>query len=217
MTSAAEHGEAGPARSNVLALADPRTDAGALRQRWHALADRNAGPAALVSLAFDHCHAMVFSIANRITGSRWEAEDVTQAVFEALLRQLPRVRDPDRIPGFLRTCSVRMSLRHVKRGRWRRARLRAEHPVPGEPAIDDPVDAAALVRQLLARLDPEERAAVVLKHVELCTHEEIAEHMGTSVATARRRLASGRARLEALVGSARAAEILDVPAQEASP
>jgi RNA polymerase sigma factor (sigma-70 family) len=217
MASAAEHGGAGAARSNVLALPDPRGDSLALRLRWHALAEQQADPVALVSLAFDCCHAMVFSIANRLTQSRWEAEDVTQAVFEALLRQLSRLRDPERIPGFLRTCAVRMSLRQVKRGRWRRSRLLAEHPVLDEAAAGDPVDAAALVRQLLARLDPEERAAVVLKHVELCTHEEIAEHMGVSVATARRRLASGRARLEALVGPVRVAEILEGPGGEVVP
>lgn len=145
---------------------------------------------------------MVFAIANRITCSRWEAEDVTQAVFEKLLARLAKIREPEAIPGFLRTCAVRMSLRQVRRSRWRRNRLAQAWGAP-EIQDDDPAALATLVRQLLARLDPEERAAVVLKYVELHSHEEVAELMGVSVSTARRRLEAGRAKLEAVLGEER--------------
>jgi RNA polymerase sigma-70 factor (ECF subfamily) len=197
-------------QSNVVALAtaDARVPTTEFHRGWRALEQRGARPAEFVTLAFDHCHAMVFSIANRITSSRWEAEDVTQAVFESLLERLDKVRDHDRIPGFLRTCAVRISLRHVQRSRWRRSRLEEAMPVLDDAATNDPVGIAALVRQLLARLDPEERAAVVLKYVELCSHDEVAELMGVSVATARRRLDSGRRKLAALVGERRVDEIL---------
>jgi DNA-directed RNA polymerase specialized sigma24 family protein len=47
-------------------------------------------------------------------------------------------------------------------------------------------------RELLDALSAEERTAVVLKLVDQHSHEEVAEIMGTSVATARRRLASAR-------------------------
>ena len=185
-------------RSNVVALGD-RTDGSRsdFHRAWRQLEQRGATPAELVTLAFDHCHAMVFAIANRITGSRWEAEDVTQAVFESFMQRLGKIREHDRIPGFLRTAAVRTSLRRVTRGRWRQQRLEELGPVD---AAGDRVALATLVRQLLARLDPEERAAVVLKYVELCSHEEVAALMGVSVATARRRLDSGRKKLAALFG-----------------
>ena len=208
----------GGGRSNVVALALP-DDRGEppgsdFHRAWRDLTRRGSTPAQLVTLAFDHCHAMVFAIANRITGSRWEAEDVTQAVFESFLSRLHTIRDHDRIPGFLRTAAVRISLRQVTRGRWRRQRLAELGPLPVSDA-SDPVAAATLVRQLLARLDPEERAAVVLKYVELCPHAEVAELMGVSLATARRRVEAGRRKLAELVGETRVEEILGEAAAEA--
>lgn len=187
----------------ALSVGSARASTSELHEGWRALERERAAPAAFVTLAFDQCNAMVFAIANRITCSRWEAEDVTQAVFENLLNRLPKIRDPDAIPGFLRTCAVRMSLRQVRRSRWRRQRL-DQAVVPDLPgADDDPAGLATLVRQLLARLDPDERAAVVLKYVELHSHEEVAELMGVSVSTARRRLEAGRAKLAAVLGEDR--------------
>lgn len=179
-----------------------------LETAWRVLEGRHASASEFVNLAFDHCHTMVYAIANRITGSRWEAEDVTQAVFEALLAQIDRIRDNARIPGFLRTCAVRMSLRQVKRSRWRRARAEVAYAFDPQDFIPDEPTLAAIVHQLLARLDPEERAAVVLKCVELHSHEEVAELMGVSVATARRRLDSGRKKLSGMVGEDRIGELL---------
>jgi RNA polymerase sigma-70 factor, ECF subfamily len=165
--------------------------------RWTDLIRSGAPDTELVRLAFDHFHDTVFTTASRIVGNPWEAEDVTQSVFENLVRRLSHVRDPATLPGFLKTCTVRMSLRQVKRQRWRRRRLEALGPV----AIpSDGPSRAALVRQLLAQLDEEERVAVVLKHVEQHSHEEVAEYMGVSVPTARRRLASARAKLLAMLG-----------------
>lgn len=203
----------GADHDNVVSLPVPRIAEGSaasseFHRGWRVLEERRASPAELIGFAFDHCHAMVFAIANRITGSRWEAEDVTQAAFESLLEQLDRIRDPARLPGFLRTCAVRIALRQVKRSRWRRNRAELAFAFDPQQLIGDGPALAAMVRQLLARLDPEERAALVLKCVELHSHEEVAELMGTSVATARRRLEAGRRKLAAMVGEHRVDELL---------
>ncbi|MBX7081588.1 MAG: sigma-70 family RNA polymerase sigma factor [Nannocystaceae bacterium] len=194
----------------VLSALDGHGERGAtdFHRAWRVLEQRNAALSEFVNLAFDHCHAMVYAIANRITGSRWEAEDVTQAVFEALLEQLPKIREHARVPGFLRTCAVRIALRQVKRSRWRRNRAELAFAFDPQQFIGDQPAMAAMVRQLLARLEPEERAALVLKCVELHSHEEVAELMGVSVATARRRLDSARRKLGAMVGETRVDEIL---------
>lgn len=204
-----------PERDNVVVLSAAASDGPGpteFHRAWRVLEQRNALAGEYVNLAFDHCHAMVYAIANRITGSRWEAEDVTQAAFEALLEQLPKIREHARVPGFLRTCAVRIALRQVKRSRWRRQRAEVAFAFdPHEFGGDQPA-MAAMVRQLLERLDPEERAAIVLKCVELHSHDEVAALMGVSVATARRRLDSGRRKLVALVGEARVDDLLGDPA-----
>jgi len=171
-------------------------------RRWRELEASGASREAKLRLAFDYCHGMVFATASRITGGPWDAEDVTQSVFEQLARRLAKIQHPAAIPSFLKTTAVRMSLRRVTRDRWRRRKLR----VVMDPRAADSgrkAELAATVRQLLAQLEPQERAAVVLKYVEMHSHEEVADLMGVSIATARRRLASGRAKLVVILGEER--------------
>jgi RNA polymerase sigma-70 factor (ECF subfamily) len=138
----------------------------------------------------------VYATAHRILADAADAEDVTQTVFETLARRGDTLRDGDRLGAFLRACAVRECLMLLRRRRWwwgKRGR-RVTAPAPIE---DAPAEAFLLtaVRELLGPLSPEERAAVVLKLVEECSHEEVAALMGISVATARRRLATARRRM----------------------
>jgi RNA polymerase sigma factor (sigma-70 family) len=178
-------------------------------RRYATLVHEGASDAELVELVFEHCHAMVFALANRIVGSAWEAEDLTQSVFEWFVEHLHVVRDPARIPAFLKTCAVRAALRHERRGRWRRARLASVMGDAEDPRTRTNEELiAASVRTLLERLDPQERAAVVLKFIELHNHEEVAALMGVSVSTARRRIESGRDKLVGLIGETSVDELL---------
>lgn len=186
-----------------------KAPASEFHKRWLGMVAKGAGDSQLVGLAFDYCNAMVFAIANRITGSRWEAEDITQSVFENLARKLSTVRDPARIPGFLKTCAVRISLKHVKRSRWRREQVQLAFGHQEGLTRSDDASMAASVRQLLERLKPDERTAVILKYVEMHSHEEVAHLMGVSVATARRRLDAGKKKITALVGDTVVDEILE--------
>lgn len=188
--------------------ASSRPAASEFHAQWMRLQDAGAPEGELLELAFDYCHAMVYSIANRVTGSRWEAEDITQSAFEALAKRLRSIRDPARIPGFLKTCAVRISLRQIKRGKWRRDRLASVYAADDEKTRSDDAATAASVFQLLERLDHEERTAVVLKFVEMHSHEEVARLMGLSVSTVRRRLDSAKDKLIAVLGPERLAEIL---------
>jgi RNA polymerase sigma-70 factor (ECF subfamily) len=164
-----------------------------MHRQWQAAVTRGASDARLVGIAFDHCHRMVYQVAYRITGTTFDAEDITQSVFEILARRLHDIRDPVRIPGFLKRCVLRTSHRHLRRAQRRRERL-VRLP-PHEQPANDAEDDACWVRFALERLDPEERAAAVLKHVERRTHAEVARLLDVSPATARRRLASAHSKL----------------------
>lgn len=164
-----------------------------MHREWQAAVQSNASDARLVRIAFDHCHRMVYSVAHRMTGSPHDAEDITQSVFETLARRLHDIRDPLRIPGFLKRCVVRKSSRQLSRARWRRERL-IQISTRERPANDAERE-ACWVRLVLERLDHEEREAAVLKHVERRTHAEVARLLEVSTSTARRRLASAHAKL----------------------
>jgi RNA polymerase sigma-70 factor (ECF subfamily) len=169
-------------------------------RRWEAARARGADRRELVRIAFDHHHAMVFATARRILDHRDDAEDAVQGVFERLARALDDVREPERIAGFLKTTAIRHCLRVLERRRWwsggKGAALAREL---GDESLE-PADASlvVVVRQLLGRLPPAERVAIVAKFVEQLSLEEVALAMETSVSTVRRRIASARARLAAL-------------------
>lgn len=171
-------------------------------QRWRELEARGAGKGDKLRLIFRYCHTMVYAVATRITGRPWDAEDITQSSFEELSKRLDKIRYPNAIPAFLKTTAVRMAMRSVKRERWSRDRLKIAFASSLDPVEPSP-EAAATVRQLLTQLEPEERAAVVLKYVEMHSHGEVAALMGVSPATARRRLVAGRKRLVQLIGEDR--------------
>lgn len=166
---------------------------------WLDAVARGATDADLVALAWIYCHEMVYALARRITGSSWEAEDVVQSLFEDLGRRLPTIRDPARLPGFLRKCAIRRAVQIVQRSRWRRERLQAAKPST-DAAQAHSVVAATELRRLLDRLGPDERAAAELKYIDMCSHDEVAQQLGVSVATARRRVEAARKKLAAWWG-----------------
>lgn len=152
----------------------------------------------VLSLAFNHCHEMVFSTALRITGNAWDAEDVTQGVYVTLANRLDDIEELTRIPGFLKQCAVHASMRHLRRKNWWRGRRGSmATPERDQQGMGD-AHTTAVVRQLLEHLDPMERATVVLKYIDQHSHEEVAALIGTSVSTVRRRLDAARKKLARL-------------------
>ncbi len=167
-----------------------------LAGEWSEAVRHLSGPE-LVRLAFERCHQMVFSTAARLVGSREEAEDITQNVFESLLRHVGSVKHPVALISYLKTAAVRASLQ-VLRTRGRQGGLRGLLEAGLATQTPDEVTATrAEVRALLDALPAEERIAVVLRYVEGHALEEVAELMKVSHSTARRRLDSARARLSA--------------------
>jgi RNA polymerase sigma factor (sigma-70 family) len=163
-------------------------------------ADDAAHPRDALRAAFRAHHRAVYTTAHRILADPCDAEDVTQTVFETLALQLRRpegVRDPERLGAFLKTCAVRECLMVLRRRRWwstPRAAKALELP-PFDPSEPPRAFFVAAVGQILAVLSPEERAVIVLEVVEHCAHHEVAEIMGISISTVRRRLKSAWRRL----------------------
>ena len=131
----------------------------------------------------------------RLTGNLWDAEDLVQ---DALLRAFSRlgqthheIRNPRAY--LLRTathCWIdALRRRHVESEA--QAALAQAEPSSGAPA-GAARDAGAL---LLARLAPQERAAMVLKELFDFTLAEIAELLGTTVGAIKAALHRGRERL----------------------
>jgi RNA polymerase sigma factor (sigma-70 family) len=123
-------------------------------------------------------------------GRRDIAEEAVAEAFARAVAHEATIRDP--LPWIYRT-AFRLANEEL---RGERRRAPAEH---GERAVDPPE--FANVAAALDRLTPNQRAAVVLRHVLDLDVDEIARRMGTAQATVRVHLHRGRKRLRELLGA----------------
>lgn len=116
------------------------------------------------------------------------AEDATAEAFARALAHPEPLRDP---VAWIYRVAFRVAIDEVRReGRQ-------------GPATDGEVAPAELVGLIdaLRRLSPNQRAAVVLRHVDDLDIEEVAARMGVSRATVRVHLHRARGRLRELLGT----------------
>ncbi len=140
-----------------------------------------------------HKHApMVFRFLHRALGSQGEAEDLMQEVFLKVFSKVGGLRKREALRSFVFSVAIRTLKWELRRRRVRRLFRGSSFDEVPEPSVEA-TDMASLqaVRRLYAvldRLSAEERAAFVLRHVEQLTLEEIADALGVSLATVKRRL-----------------------------
>ena len=119
-----------------------------------------------------------------------QAEDATQEVFARVLLQPEsfRVRGPPL--AWLMKVATHHCLNQLRaeRAPWRRWFEQGERARSEAHGGERAMETRELVRSLLSRVDPETQAAVVHYWVDGMTLEEVAELLGRSVPTVRKRL-----------------------------
>jgi RNA polymerase sigma-70 factor (ECF subfamily) len=192
------------ARQGAKILVLPAADLSGLDDAGLVRAIRDGDPRA-PRVLWDRHARLVYRILRRSLGRQDEVEDLVQEVFLSLWRRLPTLREPRALPAFLVTITT-LTLRHEMRRRWVRRcmSLGTTQDIDHDPRVVHPNPEArqALSRfyAILDRLGHEERIAFVLRFIEGMELTEVAAAMGLSLATAKRRLAHARARVEHHIG-----------------
>jgi RNA polymerase sigma-70 factor (ECF subfamily) len=131
----------------------------------------------------------LYALAQRILRDVDRAEDALQEALVIAWRDLPSLRDPDRFDAWLHRLVVRACVFEASRARRLASNLRV---LPIElPTGDDDFGLVADRDQLergFRRLDPRQRALLVLRHFEGRDLAQIADILGIPVGTARSRL-----------------------------
>lgn len=155
------------AEQETLASALRRGDKGAFEQLYSAL------------------HSSIYSFAARLLDDPDEAKDVTQEVFLAAYRDLPRHRGALRVEPWLFRVTMNACYDRLRA----RAR-RADAPLEEVSLLADTRDGydqaamAAAVEEALRDMSPRYRAALILHDVQGLNRRELSEAMGVTWGTA---------------------------------
>jgi RNA polymerase sigma-70 factor, ECF subfamily len=129
-----------------------------------------------------------------------EADDLCQEIFLIVYRHLGSFRGESRLSTWIHRLSAREAIRHAKRRRVKRALLdmwkRALAPSLPRDWAENAAARRQYMMQLLNRLAPERRMALVLFEIEGRPVQEIAQLCGCAVNTVWTRIHRARAQLE---------------------
>jgi len=150
---------------------------------------------------FTEYRGYLFSLAQRVLGSRADAEDLLQETFIRWQQtSLAQIRSPK---AFLATVVKRLCLNHLQSAQTRRE-VNVDPHGP-EPALQEQkvLESLSALTILLERLSPKERTVLLLRDVFDCDYDEIALVISKRADTcrqllrrARQHLTDARARFE---------------------
>ena len=145
----------------------------------------------------------VYRTSLAILGNQADAADATQETFVSAWTHWDALRDPDSFDAWLGRINLnacRAQLR--RRGRTRVREIRLPDPQDGgeqpstDRALDDRTADADAFDRAFARLSADDRAVLVLHHLQERSVAEIAAVLGAPVGTVKSRLHRARAALE---------------------
>lgn len=141
-------------------------------------------------------------LAYRIMPSNSDADDLVQDAFIQAFEGIHSLKNPQAFQAWLSLIVVRTTGKRLRKRRvLARLGLYSREAINLDEVVSKtaPPDVAAELRSvygLLEELPVQERLTLVLKRVEGMDLPEIAEHLGVSLSTVKRRLASAEARLQ---------------------
>lgn len=138
-------------------------------------------------------------------GNRDDAEEALQDAFIRAFRSLARCEDPDRFGAWVfRILANRCRTALGRRGRRHRTFVHDEVAIL-TAAEEHPAERSAWREEIeiaLGRLEPDQREAFLLKHVEGLEYEEMAKVTGAGVSALKMRVKRACDRLRALLTEA---------------
>ena len=135
-------------------------------------------------------------VAYRMLRDRMLAEDVAQQALVEMWRNLPRLRDPDKLGGWSYRILVRLCYRESNRLRQRITEILHS------PTVPDAANAIAdrdQIERAFQRLPIEQRAVIVLRHHVGMSTQEAADALGVPQETVRTRLRRGLKAMRAVL------------------
>lgn len=163
----------------------------------------------------DAYSARIINYLARMTGNRYEAEELAQEAFVRAYFALPSFNPAFKFSSWLYKIATNLCINHLKtRRRWvhmddyQDEQGQSTWLLPDTRTHSNPVkvlsqhELKAQIEQAIGQLPQAYRAVIVLRHVHGLSYQEIAEITELPIGTVKSRLGRGRSRLTALLQGA---------------
>jgi RNA polymerase sigma-70 factor (ECF subfamily) len=164
-----------------------------------------AGDARAREALFRRYAGLVNGLAYRLLGGDTDLDDLVQESFAQALTCLNRLQNIETFPTWLATIVVRTSHKMLRRrrlmarfGLWRPPEIDWEQVRSQGASTEQLLELRALYR-LVHDMPADLSVPLVLRHVEDKSLQEIADLLGTSIATVKRRIHKAQQQLEAAI------------------
>jgi RNA polymerase sigma-70 factor, ECF subfamily len=158
-------------------------------------------PSAFAMLVDRHAPTCL-RFASRMLGSREDAEDATQETFVRAHRALARYDDSMSFRTWLMSILINRCRTALLARARRTARVVLDEAAVERAHVEPGANDAELrdaIERALAQLDPAQREAFLLKHVELLSYEEMAAMTGAGISALKMRVQRACDRLQILL------------------
>jgi RNA polymerase sigma-70 factor (ECF subfamily) len=158
------------------------------------------GDSAAFAMLVDRHAPACIRFATRMLGSREDAEDVTQETLVRAHRSLARFDDGMSFRTWIMSILINRCRTALLHRRRRTARVVLDEGAVDRAQVDGSASQAELrdaIERALARLDPAQREAFLLKHVESLSYEEMATMTGVGISALKMRVQRACERLQA--------------------
>ncbi len=156
-----------------------------------------AGDVSAFTHLVDRYQRVVYNAAYRITSNQHDAEDVTQTVFLKVYENLRLYNSKYRFYSWMYRIAINEALNQQAK---RRNKTSADVETVAEPLAEDrayeKIELEQQVQEAIYRLDPGDRALVVLKHFQGFSYDEIGFILDLPVRKVKSRLYTARQRLK---------------------
>ncbi|MBT8400312.1 MAG: sigma-70 family RNA polymerase sigma factor [Rhodothermia bacterium] len=156
-----------------------------------------AGDVSAFTHLVDRYQRVVYNAAFRITSNQQDAEDVTQTVFLKVYENLRLYNSKYRFYSWMYRIAINEALNQQAK---RRKKTSADVETVAEPLAEDrtyeKIELEQQVQEAIYRLDPGDRALVVLKHFQGFSYDEIGFILDLPVRKVKSRLYTARQRLK---------------------
>lgn len=161
-----------------------------------------AGDVDAYGILVDRHYERCSRFARHMLGNREDAEEMVQDAFVRAYRSLSRYEDRERFGAWLLRILVnRCRTAGARRQRRERTFVREERALEAA-AEEHPAERMAWreeIARALARLDPDQREAFLLKHVEELSYEEMSKLTGVGISALKMRVKRACDRLRELL------------------